>query len=105
MYLTCKVVLKPNKAQEQFFWDSADAARFAYNRALALKIEVYNTTGINVGWMDISKEVIKLKYDEDYKWLSKIPSETLKMAVRDMDSAFTKFLTVLDFQSLRRRIE
>lgn len=91
MYLTCRVALKPNKEQEQFFKDCANASRFIYNFSLNIKTQAYLKDKTNLNSNDITKYITKIKYEEEYQWLLKIPSETIKYAVKDLDNAFKKF--------------
>lgn len=66
MYLTCRVALKPNKEQEAFFWECANAARFIYNFSLNLKTEAYKTEKVSLDWNTIVKYITRLKYTDDY---------------------------------------
>ena len=91
MYLTAKIALKPNKEQEELFWSWANAARFVYNFSLNLKSEAYRNDRVSLSWNDITKIITSIKYDEKYRWLSEVPSETIKYAVKDMDCAFKHF--------------
>ena len=103
MYLTCRVALKPNKEQEAFFWECANAARFIYNFSLNLKTEAYKTEKVSLDWNTIVKYINRLKYTDDYIWISKIPSETIKYAVKDMDSAFKKFFKGAGYPKFKKK--
>lgn len=103
MYLTCRVALKPNKEQETFFWECANAARFVYNFALDFKTTAYKTEGMNIRWNDIVKYIARIKYTEQYSWLVGIPSETIKYAVKDMDSAFKKFFKGAGYPKFKKK--
>lgn len=103
MYLTCKIALKPNKEQEQTFWEWSNAARFIYNFALGLKSKAYQEQDIKLSWNDITKIITQLKQNEDYKWLSEIPSETIKYAVKDMDTAFRKFYSGAGYPKFKKK--
>ena len=103
MYLTCRVALKPNKEQEKFFWECANAARFIYNFSLNLKTEAYKTEGINLDSNNITKYITQLKYTEQYRWLVDTPSETIKYAVKDMDYAFKKFFKGAGYPRFKKK--
>lgn len=103
MYLTCRVALKPNKEQETFFWECANAVRFVYNFSLNLKTEAYKTEGISLDSNNITKYITQLKYTEQYSWLVDIPSETIKYAVKDMDSAFKKFFKGAGYPRFKKK--
>lgn len=103
MYLTCKVALQPNKEQEAFFWECANAARFVYNFALNLKTEAYKTEGVSLDSNNITKYITQIKYTEQYNWLLNIPSETIKYAVKDMESAFKKFFKGAGYPKFKKK--
>ena len=103
MYLACKIALHPTKEQEELFWKWSNAARFVYNFALDLKITAYKTEGINLSWNDIVKYITRIKYTEQYSWLADIPSETIKYAVKDMDSAFKKFFKGAGYPRFKKK--
>ena len=103
MYLTCRVALKPTKEQENLFWNWANAARFVYNFSLNLKSEAYQKDGVSLSSNNITKIITRIKYDERYIWLSKIPSETIKYAVKDMDSAFKKFFQGAGYPKFKKK--
>lgn len=103
MYLTCKIALQPNKEQEAFFWECANAARFVYNFSLNLKTEAYKTEGVSLDSNNITKYITQLKYTEQYNWLLNIPSETIKYAVKDMESAFKKFFKGAGYPKFKKK--
>lgn len=103
MYLTCKIALQPNKEQEAFFWECANAARFVYNFSLNLKTEAYKTEGVSLDSNNITKYITQLKYTEQYKWLNEVPSETIKYAVKDMDNAFKNFFKGKGYPNFKKK--
>lgn len=103
MYITCKVALQPTKEQEELFWKWSNAARFIYNFALDIKTTSYNNDGVKLRWNDIVKYITKIKYTEQYNWLAEVPSETIKCAVKDMDSAFKKFFQGGGFPKFKKK--
>lgn len=103
MYLTCKIALQPNKEQEAFFWECANAARFIYNFSLNLKTEAYKTEGVSLDSNNITKYITQLKYTEQYNWLLNIPSETIKYAVKDMELAFKKFFKGAGYPRFKKK--
>lgn len=103
MYLACKVALKPTKEQENLFIKYADAARFVYNFSLNLKTEAYQKDGVSLSSNDITKIITRIKYDDKYMWLSEVPSETIKYAVKDMDSAFKKFFQGAGYPKFKKK--
>lgn len=103
MYLTCKIALQPNKEQEAFFWECANAARFVYNFSLNLKTEAYKTEGVSLDSNNITKYITQLKHTEQYKWLNEVPSETIKYAVKDMDNAFKNFFKGKGYPNFKKK--
>lgn len=103
MYLTCKIALQPNKEQEAFFWECANAARFVYNFSLNLKTEAYKTEGVSLDSNNITKYITQLKHTEQYKWLNEVPSETIKYAVKDMDNAFKNFFKGAGYPNFKKK--
>lgn len=103
MYLTCKIALQPNKEQEAFFWECANAARFVYNFSLNLKTEAYKTEGVSLDSNNITKYITQLKHTEQYKWLNEVTSETIKYAVKDMDNAFKNFFKGKGYPNFKKK--
>ena len=103
MHISVKVALKPNKEQEQLFWKWANSTRYVYNYALDLKTKAYKDQNINLSWNDITKVINQIKYTDDYIWLSEVPSETLKYAVKDLDSAFQRFFNGAGYPKFKKK--
>ncbi|MCL1994643.1 MAG: transposase [Defluviitaleaceae bacterium] len=91
MIKSAKVRLRPNKAQEQQLWKSADAARFAYNWALARQKENYANGGKFISHYDLRKEFTKLKQTEEYAWLYETSNNITKQSIKDVCGAFVNF--------------
>ena len=103
MIVTERIALKPNREQEAFFWKCANTARFVYNYSLSLKKEVYENKGISLSHFDISKIFTQLKQIEEYSWLKETPNETIKTAIRDMDTAFKNFFSGRGYPRFKRK--
>ena len=86
-----KYRIKPNKTQElklnQFF----GCTRFIYNWGLNRKSEAYSTDNTTISCFDLIKEVTELKKSEDFYWLKDTNAQTLQMALRNLDNAYTSF--------------
>lgn len=91
MFIAFKEKIKPNKTQElklnQFF----GCARFIYNWGLNRKSEIYTQEGRNCSVFDLGKEVTQLKKSEGFSWLKDTNAQTLQMALRNLDNAYTNF--------------
>lgn len=91
MIRTYKYRLHPNKAQAEFFEKSFGCVRFVYNWALNQRIEAYQKDGTRIGWVESCKRLTELKKQEETKWLCEVSIQSLQSAIRNMDSAFTRF--------------
>ena len=73
----------------------AGCARFAYNWGLAKKIESYKTTGKNLSFVDLSRELTLLKkrsVDEGgVPWMYNSSKCAPQMALRNLDKAYENF--------------
>lgn len=86
-----KIRLYPTKEQEQLFWKFAGAARFAYNTALAYKIDKYKSEGMSCSWIDLYNYMKSLRQSDDFVWLKEIPMLVVAQSVRDLDTAYRRF--------------
>ena len=92
MIIGYKIRLNPTKEQELLFWKSAGCARWCYNYYISRKNEEYRKTGNNDNITPklIDHEIVLLKEQEEYKWLTEVGSQTLKEAIRDCQIAFDR---------------
>ena len=67
------------------------SSRFLYNYFLDYRQKEYAKGNKKVGYLVTQGELTKLKHLEEYKWLNECGSQSLQMALRDLDAAFTKF--------------
>ena len=91
MFKSYKYRIEPTKSQEEILTQYFGACRWIYNRQLNRRIEAYQTTKTKIGANDLIKEITFLKKQEELSWLSVTPVQCLQGAIRNMDSAFTKF--------------
>ena len=86
-----KVRIYPNNKQKDLIHKSFGAARFVFNKALALKINRYENFKENISWMEISKMVTLWRKTEELSWL-KEPSRSLcEQALRHLETAYKNF--------------
>lgn len=83
--------LDPNATQRQWFARSMGSARFIYNWSLQQRIEAYQKDKQRLTAYDLCKLLTPLKKQDDRAWLYETPSVCLQQAIRNMDSAFTRF--------------
>lgn len=86
-----KYRLHPTKEQAEFFEKSFGCCRFVYNWSLNQRIEAYQKDGTRISWVDSCKQLTELKKQEETKWLREVSIQSLQSAIRNMDSAFTRF--------------
>ncbi|MEL7656028.1 MAG: transposase [Bacillota bacterium] len=91
MITALKVRLKPNNKQMSKLFQSAGAARWAYNWTLAKQTENYTSGGKFINNGDLRKELTLLKQTEEYKWLNNYSNNITKQAVKDACDAYSKF--------------
>jgi putative transposase len=86
-----KYELNPNAEQVPLLNKTLGCARFIYNWGLNEKRKAYAQNQLNLSCLDLIKELPKLKKTEGMEWLKEVPSQTLQMALRNLDNAFTNF--------------
>lgn len=91
MELSYKYRLYPNKTQQQILEKHFGATRWIYNYGLERKIEAYQKDKRNLSCFQISSEIPKIKTDKKTEWLKEINAQSLQMALRQLDNAYTKF--------------
>ena len=83
MLIATKVRLYPTSEQRRFINGQFGAVRFCYNKAVALKRDLYRKKGIS---LSVNKEIKPLlsvaKKSRKYRWLSQYDSISLQEAVR-----------------------
>lgn len=86
-----KIRLYPTSEQEQLFWKFCNTARFAYNRCLAYKIQIYQEQGYSCKVQDLIEYLQDLKYTDEFAWLRETPEAVTKQAIKDLDKAYKAF--------------
>jgi len=89
---TYKYRLYPTKEQEVLIAKTFGCVRFIYNRCLALKSEAFQSeTKENISLFALANRLSGWKDEEDTKWLAEVNSQSLQMAIRNLDNAYTRF--------------
>lgn len=84
-----KYRIYPNKEQKEIFEKHFGCARFVYNYGLNRKINEYKETRKTLSYFVLQNELPELK--KEYEWLKEVNSQSLQMALRNLDNAFTRF--------------
>ena len=88
---TYKFRIYPNKVQRELIERHFGSVRWVYNWGLEKKIKTYQKDKKHISCFDLINELVKLKRQEDCKWLNEVNSQSLQMALRNLDNAFTNF--------------
>ena len=83
--------LYPTEDQKLRMAKTFGCNRYVYNRARALRIELYQREGKHISKFDLNKEVTKWKNTEETSWLKEVYSQSLQQTVANMDTAFINF--------------
>ena len=84
-----KYRILPTLSQAQLLNQSFGSCRWAYNWALAKKIEHYQTQGKTLNCFALMKLLPELK--AEFEWLKLVPSQSLQQELSHLDVAFQKF--------------
>lgn len=85
-----KYRIYPNEAQKVLIEKHFGCARFMYNYGLDLKIKAFRNQE-KLSCVDIMKQIPGLKKQEEFAWLKEVNSQSLQMALRNLDNAFQRF--------------
>ncbi len=92
MLIATKVRLYPTPGQRRFLNGQFGAVRFCYNKAVALKRDLYRKKGISLSVIKEIKPLLSVaKKSRKYGWLSQYDSMSLQEAVRHADTAYKRF--------------
>ena len=86
-----KYKIKPNKEQQELLSKFFGCTRYIYNWGLSKRTSVYKENGENLGYFELTRELTKLKRQEDHEWLKECTIEALQQSLRSLDKAFTNF--------------
>ncbi len=90
MLKTYKVMLLPNKKQHGRLMATANAAKYAYNWAVALQMQTLTETGKYLSENDIRKRFTQHKTEQS--WLYSTSNNATKQAIKDCCNAFWRFV-------------
>ena len=91
MIRTYKVMLVANNKQQTKMFQSAGAARFAYNWALAYESENHKSGNKFISDCDLRRIFTRLKKTEEYAWLNDYSNDATKQAIKDACVAYLNF--------------
>ena len=86
-----KYKIKPNVQQEELLTKFFGCTRYIYNWGLNAKTSAYKENGKAISYLQLAKELTKLKQDDEHQWLNECTTEALQQSLRCLDKAFTAF--------------
>jgi putative transposase len=86
-----KYRLRPTTRQKRLLQRWMGSCRFVYNCGLVHRSTNYNQWQKSVSYYDQQNSLPEAKSDPDLSWLKEVPSQSLQMALRNLDTAFKNF--------------
>ena len=68
------------------------SCRFVFNRYLNSRKETYLEEKKSLNYYDNANDLTVLKKDEQFVWLKEVNSQSLQSSLRNLDTAYNKFL-------------
>ena len=90
MLLAYKYRIYPTKADRILLAKHFGCCRFLYNYFLSYRKDEYEK-GNKVSYIVTQRELTKMKALEQYSWLNEVSSQSLQMAIRQLDDAYKRF--------------
>lgn len=81
----------PNKVQSELLNRHFGCARFIYNYFLNYKNKQYKETGKSANYVEMCKELTRLKGLEEYIWLGAVSRRSLVESLANLDQSFNNF--------------
>ena len=97
-----KYCLLPSEEQKLQLAKFFGSARFVFNLGLETKIAAWTSAKKNLTCIDLANQMKDLK-DTEAPWLSECPSQTLQMALRNLDNAYTNFFRGKGFPKFKKK--
>ena len=90
MLLAYKYRIYPTKEDKILLAKHFGCCRFLYNYFLTYRKNEYEQ-GNKVSYYITQKELTKMKTKEEYSWLNEVASQSLQMAIQQLDNAYKRF--------------
>ena len=103
MLKAVKIRLYPTVEQQTAIAQQIGAARYVYNRSLALRKFAYTKFGIKLGKFDLIKRITTLKGRDKTSWLKDADSQALQQSIANMDKAYQHFFKGGGFPKFKSR--
>ena len=89
-----KYRIYPTKTQIQLIEKHFGSTRFLYNYFLDYRQKEY-AKGQKVNYMTTQGKLTELKSQKEYEWLNECGSQSLQMALRELDNSYQRFFKQL----------
>lgn len=91
MLRTYEYRIYPNKEQEMLMSKHFGCTRFVYNYMLDYKTKLYKADKQNINKFEMCAMIAKLKKEENFVWLKEVNSQSLNVAIYNLEKAYTGF--------------
>ena len=91
MEYSYKFRLYPNREQINLIERTFGCCRYVYNHYLAMRQEVYQTSGESLNYYACCRDLTLIKQLDETSWLREVDATALQASVQDLDRAFQNF--------------
>jgi len=102
MFKAYKYRISPTNSQKELIHKHIGSVRFIYNLALETKTTAYLSNKTILSRYDLQKQVVDLK--KECVWLKEVNSQSLQMALLNLDAAYSKFFKGAGFPKLKKKL-
>ncbi len=86
-----KYRIYPTKSQKEMFAKHFGCMRFVYNYFLKKRIDSYEKDKTSISYYEMQAELPVLKKQKETTWLKEVNSQSLQVALQNLDFAFQRF--------------
>jgi putative transposase len=97
-----KYAILPTSEQKQSLARFFGCCRFVYNLGLQVKMQAWRSARKPLNYIELAHQMKELK-DTEATWLAECPSQTLQMALRNLDNAYTNFFRGAGFPRFKSK--
>ena len=101
MFKAHKYRILPTNSQKELIHKHIGSVRFLYNLALETKTTAYLSNKTILSRYDLQKQVVDLK--KECVWLKEVNSQSLQMALLNLDAAYSKFFKGAGFPKFKKK--
>ena len=86
-----RIRIYPNKHQKELIVKTFGCCRLVYNKGLALRKGIYETTKESIGYKETNSMLTSLKHTDEFAFLKEVDSMSLQQSLRDLDKAYQNY--------------